>query len=140
MSINCESSGVRWKLTLFTYRKLRFAVIAKAIEHNVPIIVVDPRNTSSTCPRCGSRLVYVHRLAVCRICGFKRDRDSVGAMNIWLRALKAYAGEPGSSPSALPVNDEARKRGRTKYEGMKQVIKSIIQTKPSTPNREQYAQ
>ncbi|MEM0027002.1 MAG: zinc ribbon domain-containing protein [Ignisphaera sp.] len=64
------------------YRKLQFTIIAKAIEHNVPIIVVDPRNTSSTCPRRSSRLIYVHRLAICRRCGFKRDRDFVGAMNI----------------------------------------------------------
>lgn len=103
-STNGKSSGVRWKLTLFAYRKLQFAVIAKAIENNVPIIVVDPRNTSSTCPKCGAKLAYVNRLAVCRSCRFKRDRDIVGAMNIWLRALQAYAGMPGSSLSA-PCNE-----------------------------------
>ena len=124
-SVNGKSSGVRWKLALFAYRRLQFAVIVKAIENNVPVIVVDPRNTSSTCPRCGSRLVYVHRLAICRRCGFRRDRDTIGAMNIWLRALQAYAGEPGSPLSAPPVNNEIRERGRTKHEGMKQVIKSI---------------
>ena len=124
-SINGERSSIRWKLTLFAYRKLQFTIIAKAIEHNIPILIVDPRNTSSTCPRCGSRLVYVHRLAVCKRCGLKRDRDTIGAMNIWLRALKAYAGEPGSPQSTPPVNGEARGRGRTRHEGMKQIIRSI---------------
>ena len=124
-SINGKSSGVRWRLTLFAYRRFQHVVISKAIECNIPIIVVDPRNTSSTCPRCGSRLVYVNRLAICETCGFRRDRDTIGAMNIWLRALQAYAGEPGSPLSTPPVNGEARERGRTKYEGMKKAIKSI---------------
>jgi len=62
-------------------------MISKAIEYGVPIAIVDPGNTSSTCPRCSEKLTYIHRLAVCKKCGFKGDRDSVGTMNIWLRAL-----------------------------------------------------
>ncbi|MEM1608774.1 MAG: zinc ribbon domain-containing protein [Ignisphaera sp.] len=84
-SINGKNNGVRWRLKLFAYRKLQHAIIAKSIEYNVPILIIDPRNTSSTCPRCGSRLVYVHRLAICKTCKFKRDRDFVGAINIYLR-------------------------------------------------------
>ena len=81
---------------LFAYRRLQHSIIAKAIEHSVPIIVADPRSTSTKCPRCGSRLAYVNRLAVCTKCGFMADRDTVGAINIWLKALQAYAGVPGS--------------------------------------------
>ena len=40
----------------------------------------------------GVHVLNSHRLAVCRRCGFKGDRDSVGAMNIWFRALQVYAG------------------------------------------------
>jgi putative transposase len=89
---NSKSDEVVWKFSMFAYRRLQHSIISKAIEYRVPIIIVDPRSTSSTCPRCGEKLVYIHRLAVCRRCGFKADRDSVGAMNIWLRALHAYAG------------------------------------------------
>ncbi|MEM1653227.1 MAG: RNA-guided endonuclease TnpB family protein [Ignisphaera sp.] len=134
-SINGKSSGVRWRLTLFAYKKLQHTIIAKSIEYNVPVVVVDPRNTSSICPRCGTKLIYVHRLAICRKCEFKRDRDFVGAINIWIRALQAYAGEPGSPQRTPAVKDETRQSRGTRNEGMKQsnqkyskAIKSIIQT------------
>ena len=113
-SINGKTDSVRWKLTLFAYRRLQHAIIAKAIEYGVPVIIVDPRDTSSTCPRCGSRLTYIHRLAVCETCGFISDRDVVGSMNIWLRAVQACAGLPGSTQSASPMNNETRERGGTK--------------------------
>ncbi|MEM1595471.1 MAG: zinc ribbon domain-containing protein [Ignisphaera sp.] len=77
------------------------------------MVVVDPRNTSSICPKCISKLTYTHRLAICRKCGFKRDRDSVGAINIWIRALQAYAGEPGSPQRAPTMKGETRQsRGK----------------------------
>ncbi|MCL7390092.1 MAG: transposase [Thaumarchaeota archaeon] len=38
---------------MFTYRRLQQSVISKAIEYGVSIVIVDPRNTSSTCPGCG---------------------------------------------------------------------------------------
>jgi len=98
---NNKSGEVVWKFTMFTYRRLQHSIISKAIEYGVSIVIVDPRSTSSTCPRCGEKLVYTHRLAVCRRCGFKADRDSVGAMNIWLRALQAYAGVHGSPKKPL---------------------------------------
>ena len=107
-AINNENNAVRWKLALFAYRKLQHAIIAKAIERNVPIVIVDPRNTSTTCPRCGSKLTYIHRLAICSKCGFLADRDTVGAMNIWQRAVQACAGLPGLTQSAPAMKDETR--------------------------------
>jgi len=124
-SLNSKSDKVAWKLTMFAYRRLQHSIISKALEYGVPIVIVDPRNTSSTCPRCGEKLAYAHRLGICKKCGFKVDRDSVGAVNTWLRALYAYAGELGSLPRAPAVKDEARQSGRTKDEGMKKVITSI---------------
>ncbi len=121
-----EKEGVFvWKLSMFTYRKLQEAIISKTIEHNVPVILVNPRNTSTTCPRCGTKLSYTYRLAICRKCNFKADRDKIGAINIWLRSLYVYAGEHGSTLSAPAVKDEARQSGRIKDEGMKIMIKSV---------------
>jgi putative transposase len=79
-SINEKNSAIRWKLSLFAYRRLQHSIINKAIEYNVPIIFVNPRNTSSSCPICGSKLIYIHRLAICKSCGFIRDRDAIGAV------------------------------------------------------------
>ena len=112
------------KLSRFAYRRLQSAIITKAIEYNVPIIFVDPRNTSSTCPRCGAKLVYEHRLAICRKCGLIADRDTVGAMNIYLRGLRSMWESIGSSPNAPPMNNETRGRGRRKDEPMTTYIKT----------------
>lgn len=100
-SINGMSDRVVRKLMMFAYRKLQHSIISKAVEYRVPIVIIDPRNTSSICPRYGETLTYIHRLGICYRCEFKGDRDSVGAMNIWLKALQAYAGVP-ESPQSTP--------------------------------------
>ncbi len=119
-----KSSSIADRLSRFSYRKLQTAIMAKAIEYNVPIMFVNPKNTSSLCPRCGAKLVYEHRLATCRKCGLIADRDTIGAMNIYLRGLRSMWGSLGSSPNAPPMNDEARGRGRRKDEPMMHYIKS----------------
>jgi len=124
-AFSSKSNKIVWKLTFFAYRKLQEAIISKAVEYNVPIVFVDPRNTSSTCPRCGSKIKYVGRLGLCSRCGFTADRDRIGAVNIWMRVLEACAGVPGSPLRAPAVKDETRQSRGTRDEGMKQVIKSI---------------
>jgi len=119
-----KSSSLADKLSRFAYRKLQQAIITKAIEYNVPIVLVNPRSTSSTCPRCGAKLVYNHRLAVCPRCGFKADRDVVGALNIYLRTLRGMRGSPGSPLSGSGVKDETRQTAPNRDESMNTHIKS----------------
>ena len=123
--VNNKSNAIAWKFSMFAYRRLQHSIISKAIEYGVPIIIVDPRNTSSTCPRCGEKLLYIHRLTICKKCGFKADRDSVGAMNIWLRALQAYAGVRGLPQRASAMKGETRQSRETTREGMKKVVRAI---------------
>jgi len=123
-SFNGKSGILVWKLTMFAYRKLQESVINRAVEHNVPVVFVNPRNTSSTCPRCGSKIRYIGRLGVCPRCGFRADRDVIGAVNIWIRAVEAYAGECGSPLSAPAMKGETRRSRGTKNEGMKKIIRS----------------
>ncbi|MEL9908576.1 MAG: zinc ribbon domain-containing protein [Desulfurococcus sp.] len=123
-SANSREKSIRWKLARFAYRRLIHSIVSKALEYNIPIVVVDPRNTSSLCPRCRSRLVYINRLAICIKCRLKMDRDSIGATNIWLKAMQAYAGVPGSPQSAPAMKSEARQSGGTRDEGMKKVFRS----------------
>jgi putative transposase len=113
-----KSSSLADRLSRFAYRKLQLAIITKAIEYNVPIIFVNPRNTSSICPRCGYKLSYNHRLGICNKCGFIADRDTIGAMNIYLRALRRMYPSPGTRVNAPPMNNETRGRGRIKNEPM----------------------
>jgi len=60
-----NGNSITWKLSMFAYRKLQEVIVSKAIEYNVPVAFIDPRNTSSTCPRCGVKLSYIHRLFAC---------------------------------------------------------------------------
>ncbi|WP_054856743.1 zinc ribbon domain-containing protein [Vulcanisaeta sp. JCM 16159] len=89
---------MRWRTWL---GKDQQAIVSKAIEYNVPVIFIDPKSTLRTCPRCGSKLEYIHRLAHCPRCGFTADRDVVGTMNIHSRALKARVGTPGPPQTLL---------------------------------------
>ena len=112
-SLAKNGSRAVWKLMMFAYRRLHESLVGKAIEYGVPIILVDPRDTSRTCPRCGNTLSYVYRLALCG-CGLVTDRDVVDAMNILLRSVHAHVRAPGSLPNAPAVKDEARRSGGTK--------------------------
>ncbi len=117
-NVSKKSSSLADKLSRFAYRKLQLAIITKAVEYNVPIIFVNPRNTSTTCPRCGAKLNYNHRLAICSRCGFVADRDTVGAMNIYLKALKTIAPRHGSWSTHPMTNETRAKGGHTKHEPM----------------------
>jgi len=67
-------------------------------QEGVPVVVVDPRGTSTTCPKCGSRLAEVKpRWMKCTKCGFEADRDVVAVLNIERRA---QVGGPLAAPTA----------------------------------------
>ena len=123
-NVSKKSSSLADKLSRFAYRRLQLAIITKAMEYNVPIDFVNPRGTSYTCPRCGAKLSYIHRLAVCKKCKFKADRDTIGALNIYICSLRRMRGSVGSLLNALAMKDEARQSGRTKDEPMTLYIKS----------------
>ena len=123
-NVSKKSTSLADKLSHFAYRRLQLAIIAKAIEHSVPIVFVNPRGTSSTCPRCGAKLSYIHRLAVCKKCRFKTDRDTIGALNIYIYSLRRMWGSIGSLPNAPAVKDDTRQSGRTIHEPMTIYIKT----------------
>jgi len=61
----------------------------RAMKHGAPIVIVDPRKTSSECPQCESKLEENgYRRLRCPRCGFEEDRDVIGKLNIRKRALK----------------------------------------------------
>ncbi|MEL9908025.1 MAG: zinc ribbon domain-containing protein [Desulfurococcus sp.] len=116
-----KSSSLADKLSRFAYRKLQLAIITKALEYNVPIIFIDPRNTSSICPRCNYKLTYIHRLAICPRCRFIADRDTIGAINIYLRGMW---GSIGSFPNGGGMKGEIRQTTPNRNEPMTIYIKS----------------
>ena len=95
----------RTALIILGYRRLAFWIDWQAEKGGVPLFVVDPAGTSSTCPRCGAKLVEVgHRMLRCPHCGFEADRDTVAVLNIEGRALNQMGGTL-TSPTAPQVTD-----------------------------------
>ena len=85
-----------WLLSRFAYRKLQQAIVTKAIEHNAPVVVVDPGGTSTTCPVCGAKLRSNGRSVYCQKCGLRLDRDYAAAINIHSRAITMLTGMRGA--------------------------------------------
>jgi IS605 OrfB family transposase len=79
----------RDKFSKWAFSQLRAFIEYKAKLAGVPVLLVDPRNTSRRCSECGhvekgnrvSRAVFR-----CRACGYTGDADLNGAGNIRWRA------------------------------------------------------
>lgn len=73
----------------WAFFQLRSYVAYKAQRAGVPMVLVDPRNTSRTCPACG-HCEAANRPSQaefrCKSCGFERHADVVAATNIARRA------------------------------------------------------
>jgi Transposase and inactivated derivatives len=67
------------------------AIIDKAREYGVPVLMVDPRNTSKTCPLHKAVIEY-GRIGVCSKGGERWHREVVALINIYFKALEALLG------------------------------------------------
>ncbi|SEV84239.1 transposase [Thermococcus thioreducens] len=74
--------------------------IVRKLSYRVPIEFVNPAGTSSTCPKCGNKLESRNGLVVCK-CGFKSDRQFLGAFNVFVRGL-GVALSGGEARDLLP--------------------------------------
>jgi len=71
----------------------------KAREYGVPVIYIDPRNTSRACPIHGAEMIYgKDRRGTCSKGGETWHRNVVACYNLLLRAL---GGDGGAAPSRL---------------------------------------
>ncbi|MFP3309266.1 MAG: RNA-guided endonuclease TnpB family protein [Acidilobus sp.] len=100
----------RTALIALGYRRLAFWIDWQAEKGGVPLLVVDPADTSSTCPRCGAKLVVVgYRRLRCPRCGLEADRDTIAVLNIEGRALSKMGGSL-TTPTAPQVTDVSPNR------------------------------
>lgn len=83
------SREMRWLMGNWAFDQLRQFVSYKAEAAGVPVVLVDPRNTSRTCSRCG----YCDKgnrksqdRFLCLQCGFELNADLNAAINIGARA------------------------------------------------------
>ena len=80
----------------WAFRQLKDMIIYKADHANVPVIFVDPRGTSKTCPTCGhdsrsNRPDQAHFR--CIKCGYQANSDFVAATNISRKGLYNASGD-----------------------------------------------
>jgi putative transposase len=72
------------RLGLWFYRRIQFCIEYEARERNLEVVKINPKGTSSKCPRCNRKLVEnKHRVLKCRKCGFIGDRDVIATINIY---------------------------------------------------------
>jgi len=88
----------RVKLMTLAYRRLLWWIKWQAAKRGVVVVEVDPRGTSTTCPKCGGKMEEVgHRRMKCVKCGFETGRDIVAILNIEKKARERL-GNPAFSP------------------------------------------
>jgi len=105
---NKKSREFNKRLGLWFYRRIQFCIEYEAMERNLQVAKIDPRGTSSKCPRCDGKLVEDgHRVLRCRKCGFIGDRDVTATINIYKKYISKYSrcGVSGVAPNA-PKPDE----------------------------------
>jgi len=97
------------RLGLWFYRRIQFCVEYEAMERDLEVVKVNPRGTSSKCPRCGGKLVEDgYRVLRCMKCGFVGDRDVTATINIYKKYISKHSrcGVSGVAPNA-PKPDES---------------------------------
>jgi len=92
---------LRHRIFQASFKGIQVAIVEKAREYGVPVIHVDPRNTSRTCPIHGSRITYNNgsRIGRCRKGGELWHRDVVSLWNLLLRARRTRLGDGSTAPS-----------------------------------------
>jgi IS605 OrfB family transposase len=76
----------------------------KCADHGVPVVLVEPRHTSTTCSRCGHCEKANRRSQssfLCRRCGFAAHADANGAENIRAKALAILSAGAVQPPTRL---------------------------------------
>jgi len=96
-----KDEQLRHRVFQASFKGVQEAIVEKAREHGVPVIHVDPRNTSRTCPVHKSRITYSNgsRIGRCRKGGELWHRDVVAVWNLLFRARRARLGDGSSAPS-----------------------------------------
>ncbi|USG99702.1 transposase [Thermococcus argininiproducens] len=76
------SKSLNRKLSKWNARELQRLIEYKAKWFGVPVVYINPRNSSRVCPVCGGRLIPQEgRLMKCS-CGLVEDRDFIAVLNL----------------------------------------------------------
>jgi putative transposase len=104
----------RGELNSWSFHQLQAFIAYKAKRAGVPVLVIDARNTSRRCPRCG-HTAKANRpnqaTFACRRCGLAGPADQVAAVNVRDRACKtwAFVNTPNVADTPQPTADTSDK-------------------------------
>jgi len=100
-----KDDQLRHRIYQASFRGVQQAIEEKAREHGVPVVYVDPKNTSKQCPVHGAWITYSNgsRIGRCTVGSELWHRDVIACVNLLLRALLGD-GSSAPSPAGLPVD------------------------------------
>jgi len=88
MRIKTPIPKLNQRLSSWPRRKLHQIIEYKAEWEGIPIIKLDPRNSSRTCPRCGSiKKSRLGKIFECNQCGWQMDRHINAGINLLQTAI-----------------------------------------------------
>jgi len=93
-----SSRGLRMRLHDVAFHELRSIVKYQMGKYGKEVVLVDPRNSSKTCAKCGyvkDDLTLSDRVFECPRCGWRADRDYNSALN--------HLKNAGWEPPVVPV-------------------------------------
>lgn len=98
MIARIKDKQLRHRIYQASFRGIQVAIVEKAIEYSVPVVYVDPRNTSRLCPIHGIPIIYSNgsRIGKCSRDGELWHRDVVAVWNLY---FKARQGDGSHAPS-----------------------------------------
>jgi putative transposase len=92
--VTARGTDARNRLSGWSFGQLYSFLVYKAELAGVPVVTVDPRDTSRTCAECGHREESNRKSRaefVCQACGHRADADRNAALNIRARAARKTA-------------------------------------------------
>ena len=101
-----ENKQLRHRIFQASFRGIQRAIEEKAREYGVPIIYVDPKNTSKLCPIHKTPINYTNssRIGRCSKGGELWHRDVVACWNLLLKALRGDGSDAPSPAERNPVD------------------------------------
>ena len=104
-SVSMLSPEFRDRLYLMQYRRIQYWISWQAEKHRLLVQFVDPKYSSTSCPKCGTRMVEVgYRWFVCPHCGYENDRDVIAVVNLNGRGSLT----PSTAPEMRDVDPNRR--------------------------------
>ena len=103
-----RGGDARNRLSGWSFHQLRGFISYKAADAGIPVVLVDPRNTSRTCSACGHCEKANRRSQAdfeCKQCGYSANADWNAARNIRAQANRKLASELDSVEAKTGLRD-----------------------------------